>query len=157
MSRAFVREDVDPPERSGRSRSGSGLPPRALNYITAGGAQRLHRELDELRRNGGDVDRIAELESVLASVTIVEAPGDPNSVAFGARVTVRGGAGEARTYRIVGVDEVAFYPDGVTWVSPIGKTLLAAEAGDRVVLDGEERVQIVQVEYPAEQAASGKR
>src|SRR4051794_10555261 len=32
MSRAFIREDVDPPERSGRLRSASGLPPGATNY-----------------------------------------------------------------------------------------------------------------------------
>src|SRR5205814_5816772 len=37
MSRAFVKEDVDPPERSGRKRSASGLPPGATNYITARG------------------------------------------------------------------------------------------------------------------------
>jgi hypothetical protein len=35
MSRAFIKEDVDPPERSGRKRSASGLPPGATNYITA--------------------------------------------------------------------------------------------------------------------------
>ena len=45
MSRAFVKEDVDPPERSGRKRSASGLPPGATNYITARGAKRLREEL----------------------------------------------------------------------------------------------------------------
>jgi hypothetical protein len=38
MSRAFVKEDVDLPERSGRKRSASGLPPGATNYISARGA-----------------------------------------------------------------------------------------------------------------------
>jgi hypothetical protein len=45
MSRAFVKEDVDLPERSGRKRSASGLPPGATNYITARGAKRLRDEL----------------------------------------------------------------------------------------------------------------
>src|SRR5881398_655482 len=49
MSRAFIKEDVDPPERSGRKRSASGLPPGATNYITARGAKRLHDQLKELR------------------------------------------------------------------------------------------------------------
>ena len=49
MSRAFVKEDVDPPERSGRKRSASGLPPGATNYITAHGAKRLREELNKLR------------------------------------------------------------------------------------------------------------
>lgn len=149
MSRAFVKEDVDLPERSGRARSASGLPPGAVNYITAGGAARVRRELDDLRRGSSrDDERIAELERVLASVTIVEAPADPASLAFGAKVTVRDAAGELRNYRIVGVDEMRFHPDAISWVSPVAKTLLAAEVGDRVMLDAEQRVQIVSAEYP---------
>ena len=151
MSRAFVKEDVDPPERSGRARSASGLPPGAVNYITAAGAARLQRELDDLRRGGGaNAARIAELERVLASVTVVEAPADARSLAFGAKVSVRDAAGETRTYRIVGVDELSFYPDAVAWVSPVGKLLLAAEVGDRVTLAPDDRVQIEGVEYPRE-------
>ena len=149
MSRAFVKEDVDPPERSRRARSVSGLPPGAVNYITAGGAARLQRERDALRRSDKpDAERIAELERVLASVTVVEAPADPESVAFGAKVTVRNAAGLLASYRIVGVDEVRFHSDAVVWVSGTGKTLLAAEVGDRVTLEGDERVQIVRAEYP---------
>lgn len=149
MSRAFVKEDVDPPERSGRARGASGLPPGAVNYITAAGAARLRCELDELKRSSNPADEcIAELERVLASVTPVEAPADAASLAFGAKVTVRDAAGELQSYRIVGVNEMRFYPDAVSWVSPIAKTLLAAEVGDRVTLDGEQRVHIVAAEYP---------
>ncbi len=151
MSRAFVKEDVDPPERSGRTRSASGLPPGALNYITAEGAARLRKELDDLRGSGADAaERAAELNRIISSLTVVEAPADPKSVAFGARVTVRDAAGELKSYRIVGVDEARFYSDAVTWVSTIGKTLLAANVGDRVNLEGEERLQIVAAEYPRE-------
>ena len=149
MSRAFVKEDVDPPERSTRARSASGLPPGALNYITAAGAARVRAELQELRSSADrDNERIVELERVLASVTIVEAPDDPATLAFGAKVTVRDAAGELRSFRIVGVDEVRFYPDAVAWVSPNGKAILAANVGDRVTLAGEERVEIVAAEYP---------
>ena len=149
MSRAFVKEDVDPPERSGRARAASGLPPGALNYITAGGARRLRRELADLRgQRDGDAGRIAGLERVLGSVTVVEAPEEPDGIAFGAQVTVRDPAGQLRSYRVVGVDELHYHPNGVAWVSPAGRTLLAAEVGDRVTLNGEARVQIVKVEYP---------
>ena len=148
MSRAFVKEDVDPPERSGRARSASGLPPGAANYITARGAARLRRELEELRRKGDrDPQRIAELERVLASVTVVQPSSEPGTIAFGAKVTVRDAAGKRRSYRIVGVDELRFHADGVAWVLGAGKTLLAAELGDRVTLDGD-RVEIVDAEYP---------
>src|ERR1051325_576487 len=78
MSRAFVKEDVDPPERSGRKRSASGLPPGATNYITARGAKRLRDELQKLRASGADSERVSELENILASVLIVDPP-DPAS------------------------------------------------------------------------------
>ena len=155
MSRAFVKEDVDPPERSGRARSASGLPPGAINYITAAGAARLRAELDDLRRSNASetrASRIAELERVLASITIVDAPEDPESVAFGAKVTVRNAAGELVSYHVVGVDELHLYRDAVTWVSPLGKVLLAAEVGERVALpESDERVQIVKAEHPRDE------
>ena len=152
MSRAFVKEDVDPPERTGRPRSSSGLPPGAINYITAAGAARLRSEFGELRRSdrGADAQRVAELRSTLASVTIVEIPEDEKTIAFGAKVTVQDDADQLRSYRIVGVDELGFYPDAVPWVSQVAKTLLAAEVGERVTLENVGRVQIVAVEYPRE-------
>src|SRR3954465_9814292 len=101
MSRAFVKEDVDPPERKRRPRSAFGLPPGALNYLTASGAAQLRRELDEARRaSPPDKARIAELQDILASATIVEVTADSTTgVAFGTAVTLRDSAGELRTYR----------------------------------------------------------
>lgn len=146
MSKAFTREDVDPPERSGRRRSASGLPPGAVNYITARGARRLQSELMNLRR-AGKAERIAEIERTLASVHIVDLPDAPsNSVAFGATMTVEEN-GKMETYTVVGVDELDFEPDAVSWISPIGKTLLAAELGDRVTLEDGRTVKIVKIEY----------
>ncbi len=151
MSRAFVKEDVDPPERSGRVRSASGLPPGATNYITAGGAKRLRAELDGLRTSGADAGRMAELEGILAAVTIVELPNESsNSISFGAAVTIEDTNGRKQTYRIVGVNELDFTPDGVSWVSPIGRALLVAERGHRVTLPDIGQVKIVKVEYPDE-------
>jgi transcription elongation GreA/GreB family factor len=147
MSRAFVREDVDPPERSGRVRSASGLPPGAINYITARGARRLRDELTRVRADRNSSERAAELEAVLNSVTIVKPP-EPGSTepAFGATITVEGPDG-ANPYTVVGVDELGQEPDAVSWVSPEGKALLAAEFGDRVMVNGESLGRIVKVEY----------
>jgi hypothetical protein len=58
MSRAFVKEGVNLPERSGRKRSASGLPPGATNYITARGAKRLRAELWKLRAANANSERI---------------------------------------------------------------------------------------------------
>ena len=111
MSRAFVKEDIDLPERSGRKRSASGLPPGATNYITARGAKHLRDELQKLRATNANSERVAELEQILASVHVVDTP-DPasNSVGFGATVTVKDKKGRSETYTIVGVDELDLEP-----------------------------------------------
>jgi transcription elongation factor GreB len=148
MSRAFVKEDVDLPERSGRKRAASGLPPGATNYITAGGARRLRDELTKLRGAKVNKERVAELEQILASIQIVDSPETPsNSVTFGATVTVKDKQGETETYTIVGVDELDVAPDTVTWISPIGKALLAAHDGDWIKLDDGRSAKIVKIEY----------
>jgi transcription elongation factor GreB len=150
MSRAFVKEDTDLPERSGRTRSASGLPPGALNYMTASGARRLRERLAKLRAGIADNSaEIARLERILASVTIVETPAVwPDSVALGAKVTLRAADGQMETCRIVGVDELEFEDDAVSWISPLGKALLGAEVGERVRVEGDDRTMtIVKMEY----------
>jgi len=147
MSRAFVKEDVDLPERSGRKRSASGLPPGATNYITARGAKHLRDELEKLRAANTDSKRVAELEQILASVHVVDPP-DPasNSVAFGATVTVKDKKGRTETYTVVGVDELDLGPDVVSWISPIGKALLTADMGDSITLEDGRTAKIVKIE-----------
>jgi len=147
VSRAFIKEDVDPPERSGRKRSASGLPPGATNYITARGAKRLRDELQKLRAANAGSERIVELEHILASVHVVDPP-DPasNSVGFGAKVTVRDKKGLIETYTVVGVEELDLEPDAVSWISPIGKALLAADMGDSIKLADGRITKIVKIE-----------
>ena len=149
MSRAFIKEDVDLPERSGRKRSASGLPPGATNYITARGAKRLRDELQKLRAAANtDSERIVELKHILASVHVVDSP-DPasNSVGFGATVTVKDEKGLTETYTVVGVDELDLEPDAVSWISPLGKALLAADMGHWIKLDDGRIAKIVKIEF----------
>src|SRR5882724_5351874 len=148
MSRAFVKEDVDLPERSGRKRSASGLPPGATNYITARGAKRLRDELQKLRAANAVNERIIELEQILASVDVVDPPDAPsNSVTFGATVMVKDKKGATETFTIVGVDELDLEPDAVSWISPIGKALLAADMGNWIKLDDGRSAKIVKIEF----------
>ena len=150
MSRAFIREDVDPPERGGRKRSAVGLPPGAVNYITARGAARLQAELTRLRAAGDSAERIAELERILGSVEIVDSRGaHSQSVSFGATVKVSDAEGKTETYTVVGVDELDFEPHAVSWISPIGKALLALELGDRITLGDGRVAKIVKIDYSA--------
>jgi transcription elongation GreA/GreB family factor len=147
MSSAFVKEDVDLPEASGRKRSASGLPPGATNYITARGAKRLRHELQKVSAAKANSARAAALEQILASVHIVDPP-DPgsNSVAFGATVTVKDKQGRTETYTVVGVDELDLEPDAVSWISPIGKALLAGDMGDWITLEHGRTAKIVKIE-----------
>jgi transcription elongation GreA/GreB family factor len=146
MSRAFVKEDVDLPERSGRKRSASGLPPGATNYITARGAKRLRDELQKLRAANTNSTRVAELEQILTSIHVVDPP-DPasNSVGFGATVTLEDKKSRTETYTVVGVDELDVEPDAVSWISPIGKALLAADMGDWITLEDGRTAKIVKI------------
>jgi transcription elongation GreA/GreB family factor len=147
MSRAFVKEDVDPPERSGRKRSASGLPPGATNYITARGAKRLRDELQKLRASNAGSERITELEQILASVHVVDPPdAASNSVGFGATVTVKDEKGVTESYSIVGVDELEHEPDAVSWISPMGKALLATDMGGSLRLADGRTAKIVKIE-----------
>ena len=151
MSRAFVKEDVDPPERSGRVRSASKLTPGATNYMTLAGASRLRQKLEKLRGAKKNAERITGLEQMLDSVTVVEAPTDPGKdISFGARVTVRDVSGQLTTYRVVGVDELDLYADAVSGISPVGKALLAAELGQKTTLPEIGQIDIVDVEYANE-------
>jgi hypothetical protein len=147
VSRAFIKEDVDPPERSGRKRSASGLPPGATNYITARGAKRLRDELERLRATNPGSERVTELEQILASVHIVDPLETPsNSVTFGATVTVKDKDGATETFTIVGVDELDFERDAVSWISPLGKALLNADIRDWIKLDDGRSAKIVKIE-----------
>lgn len=155
MSRAFVKEDTDVPERSRRTRSSSGLPPGALNYMTAAGERRFRERLAKLRAGAADDSgEIARLEGILGSVTVIETPAVwPESVALGAKVTIRAADGQLETCRIVGVDELEFGDGAVSWISPLGKALVGAEVGERVRVEGDDRTMaIVKIEYgdPAE-------
>ena len=137
MSRAFVKEDVDVVERTTRRRSNSGLPPGALNYMTRQGAERLRKRIESLRQEPkSSVANIQYLEEALKSATLVEPRRHGDSVSFGASVTLQESGGKRETYRVVGVDEVDLDSGNVSWVSPMGKALLNAHLGQRVVLPG---------------------
>lgn len=148
MSSAFVKEDIDVPERIPRWRSASGLPPGAMNLMTEEGAQRLRLRLAELKGSAGGDPEIAELEGLLESATVVKPPEKPEEVVFGVSVTVQNAAGEVACYRIAGVDETHLDPRNVSWVSAVGRALLGAKMGQRVSLGAEPQARwtVVRIE-----------
>ncbi|NOY14449.1 MAG: transcription elongation factor GreB [Deltaproteobacteria bacterium] len=98
--------------------------------------------------------RIRFLQQRLEQATVVD-PLQQQGIAdgrtlFGGTVTVETDSGEEKTYCIVGVDEIDLSKGRISWVSPIGKALLGASAGDLVSYRsprGEEELEVVRVEY----------
>ncbi|RVT54014.1 transcription elongation factor GreB [Rubrivivax albus] len=75
-----------------------------------------------------------------------------HQVFFGATVTYANAAGDERTVTIKGIDEADNLAGEVSWISPIARALLKAREGDEVTLltpAGTERIEILQVQYPA--------
>ena len=50
------------------------------------------------------------------------------------------------TYTVVGVDELDLEPDAVSWISPIGKALLAADLGHSIRIPDGRTAKIVKIE-----------
>ena len=75
-----------------------------------------------------------------------------DQVFFGATVTYIDAHGEERTVTIKGIDEVDHLAGEVSWISPVARALLKARVGDEVTLatpGGPERIEVVEVRYPA--------
>jgi transcription elongation factor GreB len=95
--------------------------------------------------------RVRFLIKRLENAEVVDASGrDTDQVFFGATVTVRNAAREARTLSIVGADEVDPARGRVSWHSPVARALLKARIGDTVGLRtpaGAESLEILDVRY----------
>jgi transcription elongation factor GreB len=71
-------------------------------------------------------------------------------VFFGATVRYANAEGTERVVSIVGTDEVDLKRGHISWVSPLARALMKAEAGDRVVLQapgGTEHLEVLDVSY----------
>jgi transcription elongation factor GreB len=69
---------------------------------------------------------------------------------FGATVRFENAAGAERVASIVGTDEVDLDRNHISWVSPLGRALMKAAAGEEVVLHtplGDEYLTVLDVSY----------
>jgi transcription elongation factor GreB len=76
-------------------------------------------------------------------------------VFFGATVTYADAGGAETTVRIVGIDEADLERGQVSWVSPIARALLRAQAGDNVKVHtpaGPETIEVVAISYDGERS-----
>lgn len=145
MSRAFVKDDDDRPERP-MARSASGSP----NYVTAKGLAQL-RELLSSARSAGDERDGTYLERRIADAIVVDVAAQPRDrVAFGATVTAREPDGRKTRVRIVGEDEAEPAKGTISWISPFARALQDKRVGDLAIVQrpaGPTRVEILAIDY----------
>ena len=91
----------------------------------------------------------------IAEVADPSAHHGSDQVYFGASVTYANASGQARTIRIMGIDEADNLAGEVSWISPIARALLKAREGDAIKLQtpgGVELIEVLAVSYPAKSA-----
>lgn len=95
--------------------------------------------------------RMRYLSNLLESLTIIDpASNRKATVDFGCTVEVEDEEGRARTYQIVGEDEVDAKEGRISMKSPVGRALLNRKVGDVVLVDrpaGELELEIVSLRY----------
>lgn len=141
MSRAFVKEDSDQPERL-PDRPQSTLP----NLMTPAGRDAMAERLAELEQERATLkastdlaesSRLPVLErdiryyrARLQSAQVMPAVESPQSVVFGCEVHFIDEQERQYRYRIVGEDEAEIAAGKISWASPLAKALLGKQVGD---------------------------
>ena len=146
MSRAFVRE-------SDQDAAAETLPERIVsphpNFVTLRGLKQIDEQMRSLEaerqaaRSDADTSRLARVARDLrywsqrrATARMIEPAAQPDIVRFGVEVRLRLQDGSERTFRLVGEDEADPARGLISWVSPLGATLMGHEPGDLLrVLD----------------------
>ena len=140
MSRAFVKELEDAPERDLVLKVAEPLP------ITAQGREKLVLALEA----ASDPAERSRLETILERVYVVAPPDDRSVAAFGATGSVSGAGEEPKRYRLVGPDEVDIPSGDIGSDSPLGEALLGSRVGDTVVWRrpaGDRKLSVRAIEY----------
>lgn len=144
MSRAFVKEDSDQPERL-PDRPQSTLP----NLMTPGGhaamsahLSALEQELTTLRTStewtAGSRRPVLERDiryfrARLQSAQVVQTASSPDAVVFGCRVCFVDQQERSYSFRIVGEDEADIASGSISWASPLARALLGKRIGDEIL------------------------
>ena len=137
MSRAFVNEDSFVEE----------LPDRPIsehaNLVTARGLALIEQALETARRAYGQAQSAGDRESLAragrdlrywsarrATAQVRTPQPGADAVQFGHDVTIMRDDGRQQTFRIVGEDEADPAGGSISYVSPLGRTLLGKRIGD---------------------------
>jgi transcription elongation GreA/GreB family factor len=153
LSVAFTKEE------SAETASETLLPDRPIpphpNLVTEAGLKALERQLQEAReayeatQGTEDVNERRRQAAIpqrdvryfserVRTAQVVPAPASADTVAFGNTVTFHREDGRMQTYRIVGEDEADPKAGSISFVSPVGRSLMGKSVGDVVTSAGQE-------------------
>ena len=153
MSRAFVKDSEQTVEP---------LPERAIsehpNLVSARGLALLEERVRELEaersaaRAANDTAALARIARDLRyfqarreSARVVTPPAHSPQVRFGVRAVLRLEGGEERAFRLVGEDEADPKAGLISYVSPLAKSLMGKEVGERLPF-GTQTAEIIALE-----------
>ena len=130
--------------------------PRVTAAVSAAAAQGDRSENADYtygKRRLREIDaRVRHLAQRLEGMVVVgQPPSDPRRVFFGARVRLETLSGETLSYRIVGPDEFADEPGGISMDAPLAKALLGKPLDTEVTVElatGAQTYLIVEITYP---------
>ncbi len=163
MSRGFVKdgdiEEVPAVEQR------AWIPEGVVNYVTPEGFALLNDERKDLiaqrdGASGNETDlrvtrnylnaKLQLLEERIASAVVPQIGSSPETVGFGAYVTVRINGGKNRTVRIVGADEADASKGLISFFSPVARAIAGRRAGENVtsgLTAGNREIEVVSISY----------
>ena len=126
---------------------------RALAAAAAEGDRSENAEYQYRKKELREIDRrVRYLQKRLPQLKVAnQVPVDAERVYFGARVRYVDDRGREREIRIVGADETALEPGGVSVDAPLARALLGRRTGDVIELqlpDAAVEVEVLAVSYP---------
>ena len=129
--------------------------PRVTQAVSTAAAQGDRSENADYtygKRRLREIDaRVRHLRKRLEGMVVVnQAPSDPKRVFFGAYVTVETADGDRHRYRILGPDEFADEPGGISMDAPLARTLLGKPLDAEVTVTlagGDQSYVIVEIVY----------
>ena len=138
--RVLLKEERPPVVEIVRWAAGNGDRSENGDYIY--GKKRL-REIDR---------RIRYLTKRLDNAEVVDPKQQQklDRVFFGATVTYARADGTEQTVTLVGIDEADMAQNKISWISPVAKALMKAQAGDEVTLrtaSGTETLEVISIRY----------
>ena len=126
--------------------------PKELAAAAAHGDLSENAEYHAAREKQSFIEgRIAELEGKVGAAEVIDPPTSGDRVTFASTVLLEDENGKAIRYQIVGSDETEPAKGKISIMSPLARTLIGKNVGDRVTAQlpaGKKTFDIVKVNFP---------